>query len=101
MFITGKTVNLFASSGGSLLSLTDRTGTNTGSLTGTSMTSIKTITAGDGNIAFRGLVVLPAATGPISISPEPASLALLGLGLLPVGLGALRRRRRAVAASQA
>ncbi len=84
--VTGSTVNLFATDGAKLYSLTDTSGFN-GALSGTA-TSIATAAA---NEAFRGLAFAPQTI--VAATPAPSSLLVALVGVPGVGL--LIRRRKA------
>lgn len=50
--------------------------------------------SGPGEFTLTGITSIPGGTGPGGVVPEPASLALLGIGM--AGLAASRRRKQTV-----
>jgi hypothetical protein len=92
--LTGSSLTAFELSGALQITLFATNSVTGSSFTGTVSTGVTGSATGSLELSYNYTpAVPPPPPPPPSPTPEPASLALLGVGL--VGLGAIRRRRKA------
>jgi PEP-CTERM motif len=91
--LTGASLTAFETSGTLHITLFATNSVTGSSFTGTVSTGVTGSATGSLALSYNYTPAAPPPPPPPSPTPEPASLALLGVGL--VGLGAIRRRRKA------